>query len=82
MPKLPDLIMGASRRPILALIDPIKLWRFDITSQNAKSKIIFYKLTIAGIFANKLDAWISRKMAERSEAKNAKRSFASKYFEF
>ena len=39
-------------------------------------------LTLADKMANFLSTLISLKMAEPSEVKNAKRSFATKYFEF
>jgi len=39
-------------------------------------------LTLAGKVTNLLSASVSLKMAERSEAKSAKRSFASKYLKF
>ena len=39
-------------------------------------------LTPAGKVTNKLSNWISLKLAERSEATSAKRSFASKHFKF
>jgi len=47
-------------------------------------KLIKYKkkyphLTLAGKMTNKLSNYILPKLAERSEAKSAKRSFASKY---
>ena len=43
-----------------------------------KERLFFEKLTVSGKMANLLSKWIKPKMAERSEAKNAKRSFASK----
>jgi len=40
------------------------------------------KLTLAGKVTNSLSTSIFLKMAERSEAKSAKRSFATKYLDF
>jgi hypothetical protein len=49
-----------------------------------EKKILFMSLllTPVGEITNSLSALISLKMAERSVAKSAKRSFASKYLNF
>jgi len=46
------------------------------------SDILSTILTLAGKVTNKLSTSVSLKMAERSEANRAKRSFASKYLNF
>jgi len=51
---------------------------FGELSGNNLSKRLRIKLTLSGKMTNKLFSWISLKIAERSEAKSAKRSFASK----